>query len=81
MIWNRESGKRRDRRGTPKARDSERLTDNVYETLRREANDVLQAFTASDGTAEMPVEGHLVAAYPSGPDRLTRTRFGDLMPA
>lgn len=42
----------------------ERLTDDEYDTLRREANDVLQAFTASDGTAEIPIEGHLVAARP-----------------
>jgi SAM-dependent methyltransferase len=41
-----------------------RLTDDEYDTLRREANDVLEAFTASDGTAEIPIEGHLVAAHP-----------------
>lgn len=43
----------------------QRLTDNEYDTLRREANDVLEAFTASDGTAKIPIEGHLVAARPT----------------
>ena len=43
----------------------QRLTDDEYDTLRREANDVLQAFTASGGTAEIPIEGHLVAARPT----------------
>lgn len=40
----------------------ERLTDDEYDSLRREANEVLQAFTALDGRAEIPLEGHLVAA-------------------
>lgn len=40
----------------------DRLTDDQYETLRREANDVLNTFTAPDGRAEIPIEGHLVAA-------------------
>lgn len=40
----------------------ERLTDGEYDTLRREANDVLEGFTTPDGTAEIPIEGHLVAA-------------------
>lgn len=40
----------------------ERLTDDQYDTLRSEANDVLGAFTTPDGRAEIPVEGHLVAA-------------------
>ncbi|HWC12322.1 MAG TPA: methyltransferase domain-containing protein, partial [Acidimicrobiales bacterium] len=43
----------------------ERLTDDEYEALRREAGHVLEAFTASDGTAEIPIEGHLVAARPA----------------
>ena len=42
----------------------ERLTDHEYDTLRHEANNVLQEFTAADGTAEIPIEGHLVAARP-----------------
>jgi len=40
----------------------ERLTDDEYDTLRREANDFLEKFIAADGTAEIPIEGHLVAA-------------------
>lgn len=40
----------------------QRLTDDEYDTLRREANDILEPFTASDGSAEIPIEGHLVAA-------------------
>jgi len=43
----------------------ERLTDSEYDALRRQANDVLEAFTTSDGTARIPIEGHLVAARPS----------------
>ena len=43
----------------------ERLTDDEYDTLRREAHGVLEAFTAPDGTAEIPIEGHLVAARPA----------------
>lgn len=42
----------------------ERLTDDQYETLRREATDVFHAFTTPDGRAEIPIEGHLVAAQP-----------------
>jgi ubiquinone/menaquinone biosynthesis C-methylase UbiE len=42
----------------------ERLTDDQYGTLRREANDVLHTFTTPDGRAEIPIEGHLVAAQP-----------------
>ena len=40
----------------------ERLTDHEYDTLRREANRVLEEFVAADGTAQIPIEGHLVAA-------------------
>jgi SAM-dependent methyltransferase len=43
----------------------ERLTDDQYEALRREANQVLSEFVASDGSAEVPIEGHLVAAHSS----------------
>jgi hypothetical protein len=39
-------------------------TDDEYETLRREANTVLAGFSAADGTAEIPLEGHLVAGRP-----------------
>jgi SAM-dependent methyltransferase len=42
----------------------ERLTDDEYDTLRREANTVLDGFTTADGRAEIPIEGHLVAARP-----------------
>lgn len=42
----------------------ERLTDGEYDALGREAQDVLARFTAPDGTAEIPIEGHLVAARP-----------------
>lgn len=40
----------------------QRLTDHEYDTLRREAARVLEEFTAADGTAHIPIEGHLVAA-------------------
>ncbi len=40
----------------------ERLTDDEYDTLRRQANEVLAQFTSAGGTAEIPIEGHLVAA-------------------
>jgi ubiquinone/menaquinone biosynthesis C-methylase UbiE len=40
----------------------ERLTDDEYDTLGREANRVLGEFVAADGTAQIPIEGHLVAA-------------------
>lgn len=40
----------------------ERLTDSEYEALRNEANSALDGFTTADGTAEIPIEGHLVAA-------------------
>lgn len=42
----------------------ERLTDAEYDALRREANNVLSAFAGAGGTAEIPIEGHLVAARP-----------------
>jgi hypothetical protein len=42
----------------------ERLTDDEYDTLRREANDVLEEFAGADGRALVPIEGHLVAARP-----------------
>ena len=40
----------------------ERLTDHEYNTLRGEANRVLEEFVAADGTAQIPIEGHLIAA-------------------
>ena len=43
----------------------ERLTNDEYDTLRREANSILQRFTTADGTAEIPIEGHLLAGRPS----------------
>jgi SAM-dependent methyltransferase len=42
----------------------ERLTDAEYDALRREAGEALRTFTAPDGTASIPIEGHLVAARP-----------------
>lgn len=42
----------------------ELLTDDEYERLRREANEVLAGFTTAGGAAEIPIEGHLVAARP-----------------
>lgn len=42
----------------------ERLSDHEYDTLRHEANSVLEEFVAADGTARIPIEGHLVAARP-----------------
>jgi ubiquinone/menaquinone biosynthesis C-methylase UbiE len=41
----------------------ERLADDEYDSLRHEANHLLSEFTASDGSAEIPIEGHLVAAH------------------
>ena len=43
------------------------LTDDEYGALRREAGDVLAGFRTSSGAAEIPIEGHLVAARPAGP--------------
>lgn len=43
----------------------ERLTDDEYDTLRREANTILERFTTTDGAAEIPIEGHLLAARPA----------------
>ena len=42
----------------------ERLTDAQYDALRVEANTVLAPFVATSGAAEIPIEGHLVAARP-----------------
>ena len=44
----------------------ERLSDDEYDELRRRANAVLAGFTTADGAAEIPIEGHLVAARPRG---------------
>ena len=43
----------------------DRLTDDGYAALRREANDVLGGFTDADGAARIPIEGHLVASRPA----------------
>jgi SAM-dependent methyltransferase len=40
----------------------ELLTDDEVDRLRREANDALADFTTADGAAEIPIEGHIVAA-------------------
>ena len=42
----------------------ERLTNEEYDSLRREAHDGLATFTTSEGRAEIPIEGHIVAARP-----------------
>lgn len=42
----------------------ERLSDAEYDALRRQAHDVLAAFVGPGGQAEIPIEGHLVAARP-----------------
>lgn len=42
----------------------ERLTDDQYDTLRGEANVILERFVTPSGDAEIPLEGHLVAARP-----------------
>ena len=42
----------------------DRLTDDEYAALRREANNVLAQFVAADGTAAIPIEGHIVAGRP-----------------
>jgi ubiquinone/menaquinone biosynthesis C-methylase UbiE len=48
----------------------ERLTDDEYDALRREANTALHDFTSVDGAAEIPLEGHLIAARPQRRPRL-----------
>ena len=42
----------------------ERLTDDEYDLLRREANTVLAGFTTAEGAAEIPLEGHLLVGRP-----------------
>lgn len=42
----------------------QRLTDREYDTLRSEANRTFRQFTAADGTAQIPIEGHIVASRP-----------------
>jgi hypothetical protein len=40
----------------------ERISDDVYERIRRGAHDVLAPFTAADGALEAPFECHVVTA-------------------
>lgn len=40
----------------------ERISDAVYARIREEARELLRPFTKSDGTAEIPLEGHVIAA-------------------
>jgi SAM-dependent methyltransferase len=40
----------------------QRLTDHEYDAVRHDANSALGEFAAADGTAQIPIEGHLVAA-------------------
>ena len=40
----------------------ERISDGVYRRIREEAREILRAFTKHDGAAEIPLEGHLIAA-------------------
>ena len=41
------------------------LTDDQFAALRRDANEVLGAFTEADGSARIPLEGQLVAGRPA----------------
>jgi ubiquinone/menaquinone biosynthesis C-methylase UbiE len=47
--------------GTPLG---ERISDEVYGRILRDAREVLRPFVTADGHLEMPFEGHLVAARP-----------------
>jgi SAM-dependent methyltransferase len=40
----------------------ERIGDEVYARIREGAREVLQPFTKPDGTAEIPLQGHVIAA-------------------
>jgi SAM-dependent methyltransferase len=40
----------------------ERISDDVYDRIRRDAHEVLAPFTAADGTLEAPFECHVVTA-------------------
>lgn len=40
----------------------ERISDEVYERIRRDARESLEPFTTDDGKAEIPIEGHLITA-------------------
>ena len=43
----------------------ELLSDDEFDTLRRRANRTLGAFTGADGSAQIPIEGQLVAGRPA----------------
>jgi ubiquinone/menaquinone biosynthesis C-methylase UbiE len=40
----------------------ERISDEVYRRIRKEAREILRPFTTRDGAAEIPLEGHVIAA-------------------
>jgi hypothetical protein len=40
----------------------DRISDDVYDRIRRDAHEVLAPFTAADGTLEAPFECHVVTA-------------------
>jgi hypothetical protein len=40
----------------------ERISDGIYGRIRADARALLQPFTRPDGTAEIPLDGHVVAA-------------------
>jgi hypothetical protein len=40
----------------------ERISDEVYARIREEARALLQSYTTPDGAAEIPLEGHVIAA-------------------
>ena len=42
----------------------ERIGDEVYARIREDARDVLKPFTRPDGAAEIPLQGHVIAARP-----------------
>jgi hypothetical protein len=40
----------------------ERISDEVYARIREEARELLRPFTKPGGAAEIPLEGHVIAA-------------------
>ena len=47
----------------------ERISDEVYARIREEARALLQPYTTPDGAAEIPLEGHVIAARTRRPAR------------
>jgi ubiquinone/menaquinone biosynthesis C-methylase UbiE len=44
----------------------ERISDEVYARIREDARDLLRPFTTAGGAAEIPLEGHVIAARRQG---------------